>query len=350
MFEANDSEGIIIGTFLAGRARAIYRPLIETHRHWVNGSRARAPRGDQLAGPLGGQTGRRQEGGQGPAPLARTGPARARETARVDQVPLRPKQRANLRGPLCMGARVDARTTPYKTGPRQPGPDPGTFARTMSARSRSVVLCGRREPRHLWWRASSAPATSSLPGRPPLCDWWRTGSLSWASLQERGSRPSQPWFLLSSGRRAASLVGSSRLSTVFGASSNGAPVTPRHATAPVPGSFRAVLKNAREPHIAGMTEARGRLVPGTDGIPGGAAPREPPFVGVSAGPDPHPRAWGNWMVVVAPPVRRGGRRGRATRVAPSGFTYIHSAPPGLVGPARSAPFARWPAARAPIRY
>ncbi|KAK9543402.1 hypothetical protein V6Z77_010207 [Aspergillus fumigatus] len=65
-----------------------------------------------------------------------------------------------------------------------------------------------------------------LPGRPPLCDWWRTGSLSWASLQERGSRPSQPWFLLSSGRRAASLVGSSRLSTGFGASSNGAPVTP----------------------------------------------------------------------------------------------------------------------------
>ncbi|KAH3463168.1 hypothetical protein KXW89_007698 [Aspergillus fumigatus] len=73
--------------------------------------------------------------------------------------------------------------------PRQPDPDPGTFARTIMVRSRSVVLCGRREPRHLWWRASSAPATSSLPGRPPLCDWWRTGSLSWASLQERGQSP-----------------------------------------------------------------------------------------------------------------------------------------------------------------
>ncbi|KAK9543480.1 hypothetical protein V6Z77_010203 [Aspergillus fumigatus] len=137
-------------------------------------------------------------------------------------------------------------------GPRQPDPDPGTFARTIMARSRSVVLCGRREPRHLWWRASSAPATSSLPGRPPLCDWWRTGSLSWASLQERGSRPSQPWFLLSSGRRAASLVGSSRLSTGFGASSNGRARDPRDMRrAPVPGPLCAVLKNAREPTSLG---------------------------------------------------------------------------------------------------
>ncbi|KAG2000783.1 hypothetical protein GB937_010841 [Aspergillus fischeri] len=73
--------------------------------------------------------------------------------------------------------------------------------------------------------------------------------------------------------------------------------------APVPGSFRAVLKNAREPHIAGMTEARGPFGPRhrwslwivgrwpvlIPRFPGGAAPREPPFVGVSAGSGPPTR-------------------------------------------------------------
>ncbi|KAH3002580.1 hypothetical protein KXW60_006827, partial [Aspergillus fumigatus] len=33
----------------------------------------------------------------------------------------------------------------------------------------------------------------------------------------------------------------------------------------------------------------------------------------------------------------GGRRGRATHVAPSGFTYIHSAPPGARGPGAVSP-------------
>ena len=50
--------------------------------------------------------------------------ARARDGA-SDQVPLRPKQRANLRGPLCMGARVNARTTPYKMGPPPARSGPG---------------------------------------------------------------------------------------------------------------------------------------------------------------------------------------------------------------------------------
>ncbi|KAK9575253.1 hypothetical protein V6Z92_010100 [Aspergillus fumigatus] len=120
------------------------------------------------------------------------------------------------------------------------------------ARSRSVVLCGRREPRHLWWRASSAPATSSLPGRPPLCDWWRTGSLSWASLQERGQSPI-PAVVSTLERPARSvLVGSSRLSTGFGASSNGRARDPRDMRrAPVPGPLCAVLKNAREPTSLG---------------------------------------------------------------------------------------------------
>ncbi|KAK9582426.1 hypothetical protein V6Z92_006609 [Aspergillus fumigatus] len=120
------------------------------------------------------------------------------------------------------------------------------------ARSRSVVLCGRREPRHLWWRASSAPATSSLPGRPPLCDWWRTGSLSWASLQERGQSPI-PAVVSTLERPARSvLVRSSRLSTGFGASSNGRARDPRDMRrAPVPGPLCAVLKNAREPTSLG---------------------------------------------------------------------------------------------------
>ncbi|KAK9543524.1 hypothetical protein V6Z77_010188 [Aspergillus fumigatus] len=52
-----------------------------------------------------------------------TGPARARR--RGDQVPLRPKQRANLRGPLCMGARANARTTPYRMGPPPARSGPG---------------------------------------------------------------------------------------------------------------------------------------------------------------------------------------------------------------------------------
>lgn len=195
-----------------------------------------------------------------------------------------------------------------------------------------------------------------------------------------GSRPSQPWFLLSSGRRAASLVGSSRLSTVFGASSNGRARDPRDMRrAPVPGSFRAVLKNAREPHIAGMTEARGPFGPRhrwslwivgrwpvlIPRFPGGAAPREPPFVGVSAGSGPPTRGpyaaarqrprgrsdgitcvrtgseglqWGQLDGRRRSPGTPGavGAAGRL-RVAPSGFTYIHSAPPGARGPGAVSP-------------
>ena len=89
----------------------------------------RARGGDQLAGALGGAS-RQAEGAArapawreptGPAPLARTGAP----DGPSDQVPLRPKQRANLRGPLCMGARVDARTTPYKMGPPPARSGPG---------------------------------------------------------------------------------------------------------------------------------------------------------------------------------------------------------------------------------
>ena len=169
------------------------------------------------------------------------------------------------------------------------------------------------------------------------------------------------------------------------------PRPPRHATDPRPNVVRAVLKNAREPHIAGMTEARGPFGPRhrwslwivgrwpvlIPRFPGGAAPREPPFVGVSAGSGPPTR--GPYAAARQRPrgrsdgitcVRTGseglqwgqldGRRrspgtpgavGAAGRsFAPSGFTYIHSAPPGARGPGAVAPFFAGPAARAPIRY
>ncbi|KAF4205235.1 hypothetical protein CNMCM5878_007087 [Aspergillus fumigatiaffinis] len=149
--------------------------------------------------------------------------------------------------------------------------------------------------------------------------------------------------------------------------------------APVPGSFRAVLKNAREPHIAGMTEARGPFGPRhrwslwivgrwpvlIPRFPGGAAPREPPFVGVSAGSGPPTRGpyaaarqrprgrsdgitcvrtgseglqWGQLDGRRRSPGTPGavGAAGRP-RVAPSGFTYIHSAPPGARGPGAVSP-------------
>ncbi|KAK9543386.1 hypothetical protein V6Z77_010222 [Aspergillus fumigatus] len=60
----------------------------------------------------------------GRAQASRSRPARRGS----EQVPLRPKQQANLRGPLCMGAQANARTTHQGLGPRHPDPDPGTFA------------------------------------------------------------------------------------------------------------------------------------------------------------------------------------------------------------------------------
>ncbi len=108
--------------------------LTVTGRSRAPSSQRRAGRargGDQLAGALGGG---KQAGRGSRARLARAHWAGAvgqdQPGARApdgpsDQVPLRPKQRANLRGPLCMGARVDARTTPYKMGPPPTGSGPG---------------------------------------------------------------------------------------------------------------------------------------------------------------------------------------------------------------------------------
>ncbi|KAK9605197.1 hypothetical protein V6Z94_009551 [Aspergillus fumigatus] len=173
------------------------------------------------------------------------------------------------------------------------------------ARSRSVVLCGRREPRHLWWRASSAPATSSLPGRPPLCDWWRTGSLSWASLQERGQSPI-PAVVSTLERPARSvLVGSSRLSTGFGASSNGRARDPETCDGrPSRGRFVLCLKTPGSPHRwddrspgavwspAPMESVdRWPLASPDTQIPGGSRPAGAALCGRVRGVwTPHPRA------------------------------------------------------------
>ncbi|PKX88239.1 uncharacterized protein P174DRAFT_426155 [Aspergillus novofumigatus IBT 16806] len=82
MFEANDSEGNHHWNLFglgAGRARAIYRHLSRHTGTGVNGSRARAPGVTSWRDPWGGRPAGGQEGGQGPAPLARTGlRARAR--------------------------------------------------------------------------------------------------------------------------------------------------------------------------------------------------------------------------------------------------------------------------------
>lgn len=65
------------------------------------------------------------EWGQGAGAVGHDRPRARAQDGASDQVPLRPKQRANQRGPLCMGARVDARTTPYKMGPPPAGSGPG---------------------------------------------------------------------------------------------------------------------------------------------------------------------------------------------------------------------------------
>ncbi|KAH2885832.1 hypothetical protein KXW52_006742, partial [Aspergillus fumigatus] len=81
--------------------------------------RARAPcRSERWAARAEGTGGQAGAGFEGrPALRARDGAS--------DQVPLRPKQRANLRGPLCMGARANARTTPYRMGPPPARSGPG---------------------------------------------------------------------------------------------------------------------------------------------------------------------------------------------------------------------------------
>ncbi|KAH2926822.1 hypothetical protein KXW45_008323, partial [Aspergillus fumigatus] len=184
-----------------------------------------------------------------------------------------------------------------------------------------------------------------------------------------GSRPSQPWFLLSSGRRAASLVGSSRLSTGFGASSNGRARDPRDMRrAPVPGPLSRGPFGPRHRWSLWIVGRWPVLIPR---FPGGAAPREPPFVGVSAGSGPPTRGpyaaarqrprgrsdgitcvrtgseglqWGQLDGRRRSPGAPGAVGAAGRRMSPLLDSPTYTPPlRGLVGPARSAPFARWSA-------
>jgi hypothetical protein len=152
-----------------------------------------------------------------------------------------------------------------------------------------------------------------------------------------------------------------------------APVTPETARR----SCR--LKHAREPHIrAGVTEARGPLGPRhrwslwivgrwpvlIPRFPGGAAPREPPFAGVSAGSGPPTRGpyaaarqrprgrsdgvtcvrtgseglqWGQLDGRMSSPRCAGGAAAAGRSFAPSGFSYVPSASPEALGPTVGTP-------------
>ncbi|KAH3357446.1 hypothetical protein KXW99_007088, partial [Aspergillus fumigatus] len=138
-------------------------------------------------------------------------------------------------------------------------------------------------------------------------------------------------------------------------------------------------------HIAGMTEARGPFGPRhrwslwivgrwpvlIPRFPGGAAPREPPFVGVSAGSGPPTRGpyaaarqrprgrsdgitcvrtgseglqWGQLDGRRRSPGAPGAVGAAGRRMSPLLDSPTYTPPlRGLVGPARSAPFARWSA-------
>jgi hypothetical protein len=90
-------------------------------------------------------------------------------------------------------------------------------------------------------------AISSLPGRLPLCALWRKGSL-WAPLQERGQSPIPAVVSTLERPAQALLVGSSRLSTVFGVASNGRARDPRDMPrTPGPGSYVLCLNMLRSP-------------------------------------------------------------------------------------------------------
>ena len=131
------------------------------------------------------------------APAARTHTRDGQTDSQNDRVPLRPKQRANPRGPLCMGARVDARTIPYKTGPPPARSGPGNVC---THDCRPVEAGGS-----MWKARAGSPPVAWEPSRLPFlpCQTGRlavTGGAQVPSVGPRfrngGGRPSQPWFLL----------------------------------------------------------------------------------------------------------------------------------------------------------
>ena len=172
------------------------------------------------------------------------------------------KRRWSRTPPPEAGTRVDANTT---------GQHPSV---PLFARKGAYPPGYRREPSSdgaAWISGARLFFSSSLPGRLSLCDRWR----GWLAA------------------------------CVAPAPGTGACRPPQSRCGP-PSSGLHWLNHARgwPPPRAGVTEARGPLCPRhrwslwivgrwpvlIPRFPGGAAPREPPFVGVSAGPDPPPEA------------------------------------------------------------
>lgn len=186
--------------------------------------------------------------------MARTGPPHTDRTARMTKSPCGPSN-GRIRVAHFVWARGSTHGPPHtKWAPRQPGPDPGTFARTIAARSRSVVLCGRREPGHLWWPGSPlvGPFLPCQAGRLSVTGGAQVPSVG-PRFRNGGSRPSQPWFLLSSGRRKRPWSGRPGCQRCSERPAMGAPVTPETCRygRPARGSYVPCLKMRGAPQSLG---------------------------------------------------------------------------------------------------
>lgn len=144
-----------------------------------------------------------------------------------------------------------------RAGHRGAQPAPESICRSDEGKGQNPPIGGEA--------AAGAPTNSSLPGRLPLCGWWRCGLPHSRDprLRNGGGRPPQRRPLPPRFKRAGAWCGRAGVTEARG------PIGPRH---------RWSL------WIVGRWPV---LIPR---FPGGAAPREPPFVGVSAGPDPSPEA------------------------------------------------------------
>ncbi|KAF4276694.1 hypothetical protein CNMCM8689_006013 [Aspergillus fumigatus] len=306
--------------------------------------RARAPcRSERWAARAEGTGGQAGAGFEGrPALRARDGAS--------DQVPLRPKQRANLRGPLCMGARANARTTPYRMGPPPARSGPGN----VCTHDHGPVEVGGS----MWKARAASPLVAC-----ELCAGHFFPARQAASLRgfySRAAGAQRPW----SGRPGCRR-GSERPAM-------GAPVTPETCDGrPSRGRFVLCLKTPGSPHRWDDRSPGAVWSPAPMEFPGGAAPREPPFVGVSAGSGPPTRGpyaaarqrprgrsdgitcvrtgseglqWGQLDGRRRSPGAPGAVGAAGRRMSPLLDSPTYTPPlRGLVGPARSAPFARWSA-------
>ncbi|KAH2617421.1 hypothetical protein KXV20_006761, partial [Aspergillus fumigatus] len=275
-------------------------------------------------------------GGQAGAGFEGRPALRARDGA-SDQVPLRPKQRANLRGPLCMGARANARTTPYRMGPPPARSGPGN----VCTHDHGPVEVGGS-----MWKARAA---SPLVAFPQLGLASGTGAVAHPSrgFYSRAAGAQRPW----SGRPGCRR-GSERPAM-------GAPVTPETCDGrPSRGRFVLCLKTPGSPHRwddrspgavwspAPMESVdRWPLASPDTQIPGGSRPAGAALCGRVRGVwTPHPRAWGQLDGRRRSPGAPGAVGAAGRRMSPLLDSPTYTPPlRGLVGPARSAPFARWSA-------